>query len=127
VAGGDRSGADAVLIAALASGLTVQDAATQAHVSERTARRRLEDAGFRRQVADARSALLEQAIGRMAGATTEAADTLRSLLKAESENVRHAAAKTLLELTSKGLEQLDLAERVEQLEQAAQVKKGERR
>jgi hypothetical protein len=127
VAGGDRSGADVALIAALASGLTVQDAATQAHVSERTARRRLEDATFRRQVADARAAVLERAIGRLVDATTDAADTLRSLLKADSESVRHAAAKTLIESASKGLELLVLVERVAALEEASEAKKDARR
>ena len=116
MAGGDRSNADHLIVAALAAGTTNQEAATAAGVGERTVRRRLEDPSFRRQVSDARSALLEQAVSRMAGATTEAADTLRSLLKAESENVRHAAAKTLLDLTSKGIELLDLAERIAQLE-----------
>jgi hypothetical protein len=121
VAGGDRSNADHLIVAALAAGTTNQDAAAAAGVGERTVRRRLEDPAFQRQVLDARSALLEQAIGRMAGATTEAADTLRSLLNAESENVRHAAAKTLLELTAKGLEQLDLAARIVQLERSQKV------
>jgi len=131
VAGGDRSGADSALIAALASGLPVQDAATGAHVSERTARRRLEDPAFRRQVAAARAAVLEQAIGRLVDATTEAADSLRSLLTAESESVRLAAAKSILDQGFRGVELLDLAERVEQLEQADQLategKKGGRR
>ena len=127
MAGGDRSGADVALIAALASGLTVQDAATQAHVSERTARRRLEPREFRRQVADARAAVLERAIGRLVDATTDAADTLRALLKADSESVRHAAAKTLIESASKGLELLDLVERVAALEEASAAKKDARR
>jgi len=109
------------LIAALAAGLTVREAAGRAHIGERTARRRLEDPAFRRRVADARAALLERAIGRMAASTTAAADTLQALLDAESESVRHAAAKTLLELASRGIELLDLAGRVEQLERAAEA------
>jgi hypothetical protein len=115
VAGGDRSSADAALIAALASGLTVQDAATQAHVSERTARRRLE------------TVMLERAIGRLVDATTDAADTLRSLLNADSESVRHVAAKTLIESASKGLELLDLVDRVAALEEASAANKDARR
>jgi hypothetical protein len=120
VAGGDRSNADHLIVAALAAGTTNQEAATAAGVGERTVRRRLDDPAFRRQVSEARAALLEQAIGRMAGATTEAADTLRLLLNAESEHVRHAAAKTLLELASKGIELLDLAERIAALELASE-------
>jgi hypothetical protein len=124
VAGGDRSGADLALIAALASGQTVQDAAARANVSERTARRRLDNPDFRRRVADARAALLDRAISRLADATAEAADTLRSLLKAESESVRHAAAKTLIDSASKGIELLDLAERVAALERAGEQLAG---
>ena len=50
MAGGDRSGADAALIAALAGGSTVEDAATTAGIGVTTAYRRLKDAGFRKQV-----------------------------------------------------------------------------
>jgi hypothetical protein len=125
VAGGDRSGADAALIAALAAGLTVQDVATQAHVSERTARRRLDDPSFRRHVAGARAAVLELAVGRLVAATTEAADALRFLLTAESESVRLAAARTLLDQAAKGIETLDLAARIEQLERGQTKGDGE--
>jgi hypothetical protein len=41
-----RKNADAALLTALAGGATVRRAAEQAEVSERTAYRRLEDAGF---------------------------------------------------------------------------------
>lgn len=121
VAGGDRHGADQALVAALASGMTVKDAAVKAGVSDRTARRRLEDTEFRRRVADARSALLERAVARLADATTEAADTLRGLLRSESDSVKHAAAKTLFDLTMRGIEMIHINERVAALEQAAEA------
>ena len=55
-----RHSADDKLDAALASGLTVRDAAD---VAERTATRRMADAGFRRQVVELRSATVRSAAG----------------------------------------------------------------
>jgi hypothetical protein len=105
------------LVAALAAGASVRDAARQAGVSERTAYRRLEEPAFRRQVADARAEFLERAVGRLAASATEAADTLRGLLVATSEPVRHSAAKTILEVVAKSVELLDLMARIEALEE----------
>lgn len=127
VAGGDRRGADSALIAVLASGATVKDAAKQVGVGERTVRRRLENGDFRRRVAEARGMVLERAAGRLADATVEAAETLRSLLSSDSDSVRHSAAKTLLEQAVKGTELLDLASRIEQLERAAEAEENFRR
>src|SRR5437763_809214 len=107
------------LIAGLASGQTVVDAARAAGLSERTVRRRLEDARFRQAVADARAALLSRAVCMLADASTEAAQTLRGLLTAESETVRARAAVAILEQARAGIELDDLAERVAALEEQA--------
>ncbi len=75
MAGGDRKSADAALIAALATGATRQEAAKAAGISETTVYRRLADPAFRRRVNDARSELIDAAVGRLADATTEACTT----------------------------------------------------
>lgn len=107
---------DVDLIAALAAGATVADAARSAGVSSRTAFRRLQDPDFRREVQAVRTALLSQTVGRLVDAGTDAADTLRKLLTARSEHVRHAAARTILEMGTRLRDSEELAERVAALE-----------
>jgi hypothetical protein len=115
MAAGGRSHADTVLLTALASGQTIEAAAQIAHISERTARRRLDDETFQRALAEARRALLAQALGVLSDATTAAARTLRALLDAESESVRVRAAVAILDQARAGIELDDLAQRVEAL------------
>jgi hypothetical protein len=116
MAAGGRSHADTALLAALASGQTIEAAAKIAHLSERTARRRLDDETFQRALAEARRALLAQALGVLTDAATAAAQTLRTLLDAESESVRVRAAVAILDAARAHLELDDLAQRVEALE-----------
>jgi len=127
VAGGDRTSADGVLIAALAAGKPVAEAAKLAGVSERTVYRRLADSLWRRRVAAARTELLARAVGILAEGTTAAAATLRLLLRSDSPSVQLAAARAILDQTTRGIELLDLAERVSVLEEqtaAAEAAKG---
>ena len=79
---GRRKG-DSGLVAALAGGATVRDAARSAGVSERTAHRRLEDAAFARRVSEARAELIARTVGTLADASTGDGTTLRDLLKAD--------------------------------------------
>ena len=116
MAGSDRSRADAALLAALAGGRTVEAAAQQAGVSERTARRRLVDETFRQALAEARRQLLAAAIGRLADAATDAAETLRRNLTCGMPSVEVAAARAILDQARAGVELDDLAARVEALE-----------
>lgn len=93
-----RHNADAALLAALATGLTFAEAARSAGVSERTARRRMEDDNFRSQLSDARAALVDRVVGRASDAAAEAVESLRLLMRsAESETARISAARTLLQ------------------------------
>jgi hypothetical protein len=80
VADGGRKNADAALIAALAAGSTVRDAARGAGVGETTVYRRLQDEAFRKRVDKVRAEMIAQAVGRLADAATDAANTLRTLL-----------------------------------------------
>src|SRR5204863_65773 len=73
VAGSGRGNADAALVAALAAGSTIRDAAKTAGVAERTVYRRLEDPGFRQRVNNARAELIAHAVGKLAEASTAAA------------------------------------------------------
>ena len=118
MAGGDRKNADPALIAALAGGATVQDAARQAGVSERTAHRRLDDAAFQQEVFAARAALITGAVCKLAAASTEAADTLRALLAADTPPaVRLGACRAILELGTKRRESEEHEARIRALEE----------
>ena len=86
------------LIAALASGQTVRDAAAAAGVSEATAFRRRRDPAFRQRVEAVRSELFTTALGQLADAATEAVTTLRVLLGDKSATIRLGAARSILEL-----------------------------
>lgn len=111
-----RKNADSAIIAALAGGATVTAAAERAGVSQRTIFRRLQDAGFRRQVSDARSAMVSEAVGLLARASGGAAITLAALLKADSEQVRLGAARAIIELGAKLRETEELEQRIAALE-----------
>src|SRR5579862_3756573 len=112
---GRRKG-DMVLILALASGNTVRSAARQAGIGERTAARRMADAAFRQRVQETRAALVERALGKLARGSARAVETLRKLLKSDSDTVKLGAARTILELGSKLRESVELEKRIIDLE-----------
>lgn len=89
---------DPLLVVALAAGATVKEAAEKAGVSERTAWRRLTDAGFRRCVAEAKAALVTRAVATLADGATKAAETLVAVLESPDPRAQIAAAKVILDL-----------------------------
>ena len=93
---------DEPLLLALARGLTVRDAASEANVSETTAFRRLRDQTFVRRLTAARAELWSTTLGRLAAAATQAVDRLVMLVdEADSDSVRLAAAKAVFDIGSK--------------------------
>lgn len=122
MAGGDRNNANEALILALASGVTVEAAARQAGVSERTAHRRMKDPSFRQRIHQVRAEMVGQGAGRLTAAAMNAIDTLQGLLAAESESVRLGAATKIIELGSKLREGAEMEERIAALEQALRDK-----
>lgn len=113
---GGRSGADAVLVSALASGFTYEAAGKKAGVSERTVRRRLEDEDFQRQLREARAEVVDRSTRMLSQAAVGAVGTLLELLKPPSPPaVRLGAARSILELAVRYRESDDLAEKVGKL------------
>jgi AcrR family transcriptional regulator len=102
---------------ALASGATVAQAAEKAGCSPRTVYRRLGDLSFCKAVTNLRSEMITQAAGQLAARMGEAVETLQNLLKAESENVRLGAARSILEMAVRFREQLEIEERLRRLEE----------
>jgi hypothetical protein len=99
VAGGDRRGADAALVAALVGGATHREAAIAAHVSERTVGRRLADETFVRGLDEARAALVLRTADALATTAVDAVRTLAVLMVEEATPapVRVAAARVVLD------------------------------
>ena len=120
-----RRHADPALIAALAGGATIAEAAIRAGVSERTVYRRLEDADFRASVQQARADLVTQAVARLAEAGGEAVATLRALLgEGTLPAVRLGAARAVLELGTKLRESEELERRLSELEAALEAQQA---
>ena len=117
MAGGDRKNADLTLVLAVAAGFTNKQAAEQAGVSESTVYRRLRDPAFKQQVAEARATTIEQTSARLTAAGLLAVQALLQSLNAESESVKLAAAKAILEQGVRLRESFELEVRIAQLEQ----------
>ena len=113
-----RANADDLLIAALAGGQSVEQAAAAAGVSPRTAWRRLQDEQFRQRLDTARQQTLQTAVDTLTRASTAAAVTLATLLKPEQRaTVRLAAARAILELGTRLRESQELEARIAALEE----------
>jgi hypothetical protein len=128
VPGGARENADGVLIAALAAGRTTAEAAILAGVSESTVFRRKRNRKFRRAVDQARTEVLERAVGQLTDGTTEAVAELRTLVKgAESETVKLGAIRTALEFAIRGRDMLGLSRELDRLRAEVERAKDEHR
>jgi hypothetical protein len=124
---GSRTQSDELLLAALAAGTPVEQAARAAGLSARTAYRRLADPVFRGRLARARDTLIETALGELVDSAADAVATLRALLRAEDERVRLGAAKATLEQLLRLRETLTLSQRLAALERAQARQRGRRR
>jgi hypothetical protein len=112
---GRRKRDDALLLA-IAAGNTIRDVARAANIGERTATRRLADPAFRRRVVELQADMVSWALGKIADGMSDAAGTLRKLLKAKGESVRLGACRAMLEVGVKLREVVDTDERLQALE-----------
>jgi hypothetical protein len=81
VPAGGRKRADDALLLALACGATVEGAARQAGLSERTAHRRLKESAFQARLQALRADMLQRAAATLTAASQEAVQTLVTLLQ----------------------------------------------
>jgi hypothetical protein len=113
-----RKKAEDVLLLALACGATVEAAARQCQLSERTIYRRLAEPDFRRRLQALRADMVQRAAGLLTAAAVEAVKTLLDLQKASAPfAVRLGAARAVLEIGVKFREMADLEERLAALEE----------
>jgi hypothetical protein len=112
-----RKKAEDALLLALACGASVENAARQCRLSERTVYRRLAEPGFQQQLGAVRADMVQRAAGLLTAAALEAVKTLVALQKETvPAAVRLGAARAILELGVKLRETAELAERIAALE-----------
>lgn len=110
------------LIVAFAAGCSQVEAAERAGVHRSTAARRWAGPTFRREVERTRSEMMRRAAGHLADGAVEAAQTLRSLLdSSHPPTVRLGAARSILELSIRTLEAVELERRIAALEDAGEL------
>lgn len=114
---------EAVVAALLTEG-TIEQAADKAGVSARSIKTWLQLPEFQAAYLEAGQQLVQNAIGRLQEGTGEAVDTLRTLLACNHMPTRARAALGMLDYAYKGMELLNLAQRVEDLERAVREGKG---
>ena len=106
-----------VLLLALACGATVEAAARQCDLTERTIYRRLKEIAFCERLRALRADMVQRAAGMLTAAAAEAVRTLLSLQKQSvPATVRLGAARAILELGLKLREVVDLEARIAALE-----------
>jgi len=121
VPGGARTNARASVIAALACGATVAEAAKQVGINESTIWRWRRQPDFIKEVEGAKADLIATAVGRLSDSAAAAVGTLRELLADTSPpNVRLGAARAILELGTKLRETEELARRISAIEEIVQ-------
>ncbi len=115
-------------IAALLSTSVMKDAAAQVGISDVTLWRWLQLPEFEAAYRAARRQVVEQAISKLQGATKYAVATLGKNLSCGNPAVEVRAASIILEQAVKGVELIDLQERVERLETLlAEQEKGKKK
>jgi hypothetical protein len=113
-----------VSVAALLAEATVAAAAQRTGVAEVTLLRWLRQPDFKASYREARRQVVEKAVAQRQQSSWAASTTLLKLLGAGSESVRLRAAVAILDHANKGLEALDLEERLASLE--AKLSEGRR-
>jgi hypothetical protein len=103
-------------LAGLLGTSSITEAAKKSGLSERTIYRYLSDESFMKDFRRARRDLVETSIGQIQAATGEAVETLKKNLTCENPAVEVRAAQIILDTATKGVELLDILERVEILE-----------
>lgn len=109
---------------ALAAGKSASEAARELGVSLSTVQRRMADPDFRKFVADLRNQMLERALNRVTDNLTRAADTLVGLLEHDNPVYRLRAARSLLTLGLKLHEAVELTDRMRQVEEELERRRG---
>jgi hypothetical protein len=115
--GSKRPQREEAALAALLSEPTIRAAAEKAGIGESTLLRWMSEPEFKARYRASRRSVVESAIGRLQQAATQAVDALTRNLTCGIPPVEVGAARAVLDQALRAVELVDLAERVEQLEQ----------
>jgi DNA-binding LacI/PurR family transcriptional regulator len=110
------------VLVALLETPSVRDAAKSSGVSEATIYNFLRDSEFKTAYREARRQTVETAIAQMQNSASEAVDRLKELQYCENPAVAARCAQIIFENSIKGMETLDILERIERLEENANNK-----
>jgi hypothetical protein len=106
------------LLLALACGATVDAAARQCGLSDRTVYRRLQDPEFQKRLEGLRADMIQRSAGMLTAAAGEAVRTLLSLQKdATPAAVRLGAARAILEIGIKLRQMVEIEQRLVEVEE----------
>jgi hypothetical protein len=112
-----RKKAEDALLLALACGATVENAARQCGLSERTIYRRLREPAFRQRLGEVRTEMVQRTAALLTAASLGSVKTLLALQKDNHPaGVRLGAARAVLELGVKLRESGELLDRIAALE-----------
>ena len=104
------------LIALLLTEKTIDEACKKAGVNVTTYWRWMQNEIFLRQYRKARRGILENTVAKLQSVTYQAIDTLERNLTCENPGAEIRAAQIILEQSIKGLETLDVENRIEMIE-----------
>lgn len=105
---------------ALLSEPTKEKAAATAGITSKTLRKFLDDSEFQKEYRSAFSNMVSDAVRQAQKALSPALTTLEEIMKDDEQNgqIRVSAARSLLEFSLKATEQLDILDRLTELETA---------
>jgi DNA-binding transcriptional MerR regulator len=103
-------------LSALLRASSIAEAAKLCQLSEKTLRRYLDEKDFLTEYRAARRQVVENAIAQLQNAALDAVETLKQNLHCENPAAENRAAQIILENAVKGVETIDILERVERLE-----------
>jgi ACT domain-containing protein len=107
---------------ALLKNPSITRAAKNSGLSEETLYRYLRDKEFVSEYRAARRLTVENAVAELQGAANEAVETLKKNLHCENPAVEIRAAQIILDNALKGVEMIDILERLEKLEDELEKK-----
>lgn len=113
------------LIARLLTEKTIDEACKKSNVAVTTYWRWMKDENFLTQYRRARRGILENTVAKLQSVTYQAIETLERNLNCENPAAEIRSAQIILEQSIKGLEMLDVENRIEMLEEL--VKSWEKR
>lgn len=114
------------LISLLLTERTIEQACTKANIAVTTYWRWMKDRNFIQEYRGARRGILENVVAKIQSITFAAIDTLERNLNCENPSAEIRCAAIILEQSIKGVELLDVTERLEMLESLVKHKAEQR-